>query len=103
MIDQAIADSNEINQSPTWNWFGNNNQGIASASMNVPQNMRPYFSGTNPGAYGSGDWRSNMNQLYNWGDSRARYNYDRPYNMRDVAGEVGEYSQRPWETGIMAY
>ena len=30
-------------------------QGIASASMNVPQNMQQYFSGTNPGAYGSGD------------------------------------------------
>jgi hypothetical protein len=51
-----------------WPW---SNQGIASASMNVPQNMQQYFSGTNPGAYGSGDWRSNMNQSYNWGNTQS--------------------------------
>ena len=76
--------------------FAGDNQGITTPNL-VPENKQQYFSGTNPGAYGSGDWRSNMNQLYNWGDSGARYNYDRPYNMRDVAGEVGEYSQRPGE------
>jgi len=47
---QAIEESNAINQSPEFNWksalgLGNNNQGIASASRNVPQNMQPYFSG----------------------------------------------------------
>ena len=100
-INRAIEDSNAINQSPEFNlsnYFSNmfsGNQGIPAASMNVLQNMRPYFSGTNPGAYGSGDWRSNMNQLYNWGDSGRRYEYNRPYQMRDVAGEVGEYSQQP--------
>ena len=31
--------------------FGNNNQGIASASMNVPQDMRQYFAGTNAPVY----------------------------------------------------
>ena len=96
-INQAIEDSNAINQSPEFNFSNlfSGNQGIPAASMNVPQNMRPYFSGTNPGAYGSGDWRSKMNQLYNWGDSGRRYEYNRPYEMSDVAGEVGEYSQRP--------
>ena len=35
-----------------------------------------------------------------WSDSdyAAKYGYNRPYNMRDVAGEVGEYSQRPAPT-----
>ena len=100
-INRAIEDSNAINQSPEFNlsnYFSNmfsGNQGIPAASMNVPQNMRPYFSGTNLGAFGSGDWRSNMNQLYNWGDSGRRYEYNRPYQMRDVAGEVGEYGQQP--------
>ena len=35
-----------------------------------------------------------------WSDSNyaAKYGYNRPYNMGDVAGEVGEYSQRPAPT-----
>ena len=78
-------------------------QGIASASMNVPQNMQQYFSGTNPGAYGSGDWMDNMNQLHNWPDSGARYEYNRPYNMRDVAGQVGEYGQIPGQGNVDMY
>jgi len=49
-----------------WPW---SNQGIASASRNVPQNMQQYFSGNNPGAYGSDDWRSQMNQSQVWGDT----------------------------------
>jgi len=48
---------NNINQN--WNdqmggnylGFGNNNQGIASPSLNVPQNMRKYFSDTNQMVY----------------------------------------------------
>tara|TARA_R110002020_G_C16193549_1_gene765706 strand:- start:81 stop:1262 length:1182 start_codon:yes stop_codon:yes gene_type:complete len=86
LINQAIQDANEIDQSV----------GIPAAGNNVPMNLQQYFSGTN-----TDDWRSNMNQLYNWGDSGARYNYDRPYQMDDVAGEVGEYSQQPGE-GIIA-
>ena len=103
LYNQAIDDSNAINQSPEFNFSNmfSGNQGIPSASMNVPQNMQQYFSGTNPGAYGSGDWRDNMNQLHNWPDSGARYQYNRPYQMTDVAGEVGEYSQQPGH-GIMA-
>ena len=58
-----------------WPW---NKQGIASPNLNVPQNQQQYFSGDNPGAYGSGDWRSNMNQSYNWGNTNQPtmdYNY----------------------------
>ena len=81
--------------------FSSNNQEITSPNLDVTPQQQQYFSGTNPGAYGSGDWRDNMNQLHNWGDSGARYEYNRPYNMRDVAGEVGEYGQKPGQ-GIMA-
>ena len=84
LMNQAIQDAEAIDQGA----------GIPATGV-VPQNMRQYFAGTNPGAYGSGDWRSNMNQSYNWPDSGARYEYNRPYNMRGVAGEVGEYGQIP--------
>ena len=84
-MNQAIQDANAIDQSA----------GIPATGRGVPKSMQQYFSGTNPGAYGSGDWRSNMNQSYNWPDSGARYEYNRPYNMSDVAGQVGEYGQVP--------
>ena len=65
-----LSNRNNINQN--WNnqiggnlfGFGGDNQGIATPNL-VPENKQQYFSGTNPGAYGSGDWRSKMNQLYN--------------------------------------
>jgi len=51
LYNQAIADSNAINQSPAFNWRSalglGNNEGTTSASMNVPQNMRKYFSDSN--------------------------------------------------------
>ncbi len=83
LYDQAIEDSNALNQSPSFNFsnFSNlsgANQGIAATSIGVPEN-----------------WRDKMNQLNNWGDSGARYEYNRPYEMSDVAGQVGEYNPQP--------
>ena len=42
---------NDFNYTGENEWYNNNNQGIASASMNVPQDMRQYFAGTNAPVY----------------------------------------------------
>ena len=47
LYNQAIEDSNAINQSPKFNWKNmfSGNQGIPSSSLNVEEDQKPYFSG----------------------------------------------------------